>query len=127
MSKTIELYNLLKDKIGEEATSVLINAFDEGTEKAKTEAATKADLQVLKADTKADVQVLRTELKTDIQALRTEMQALRTELQVFKTDIEGKLEAKLAELKADILKWTFLFWTGQLVAMAALLKFFGGH
>ncbi|KJU85215.1 hypothetical protein MBAV_002591, partial [Candidatus Magnetobacterium bavaricum] len=96
MSKTIELYNLLKDKIGEEATKVLIDTFDEVTEKARNEAATKADLQVL-----------RTELKTDMQVLKTE------------------IEAKLAELKADILKWTFLFWTGQLVAMAALLKFFG--
>ncbi|MBF0317617.1 MAG: hypothetical protein HQL04_05520 [Nitrospirae bacterium] len=87
MSKTIELYNLLKDKIGEDATRVLIDTFDEVSEKAKSEAATKADLQILRIE----------------------------------------IEAKLAEFKADILKWTFLFWVGQLAAMAALLKFFGGH
>ncbi|MBV6342592.1 hypothetical protein [Candidatus Magnetobacterium casense] len=98
MSKTIELYNLLKDKIGEEATRVLIDTFDEVTEKAKNEAATKADLQVL-----------RTELKTEMQMIKTE------------------IEAKLAEFKADILKWTFLFWVGQLVAMTALFRFFVGR
>ncbi|MBF0536887.1 MAG: hypothetical protein HQL03_01395 [Nitrospirae bacterium] len=91
MSKTIELYNLLKDKLGEEATRVLIDTFDAVTEKAKAEAATKADLQILK------------------------------------TELEAKFDTKLPEVKADILKWTFLFWIGQLAAITALFKFFGSH
>ncbi|MBF0536888.1 MAG: hypothetical protein HQL03_01400 [Nitrospirae bacterium] len=120
MSKTIELYNVLKDKIGEKATRVLIDTFDDVAEKAKSEAATKADLQVLKTE----MQALKTELRTEMQALRTE---LKTEMQVIKAELEAKFEAKLAEVKADILKWTFLFWVGQLAAMAALFKFFVGH
>ncbi|MBF0342809.1 MAG: hypothetical protein HQL06_01130 [Nitrospirae bacterium] len=89
MSKTIESYNLLKDKLGEEATKAVIDTFDEVSENAKKEAATKADLQVLK------------------------------------TEIEARFDAKLSELKADILKWTFLFWIGQLAAMTALFRYFG--
>ena len=32
------------------------------------------------------------------------------------------MEGKLAETKAELLKWMFIFWVGQIGIMAALLK-----
>jgi hypothetical protein len=32
-----------------------------------------------------------------------------------------RFERRLADLRADLLKWSFLFWVGQLAAVAALL------
>ncbi|MEO5360657.1 MAG: hypothetical protein H7843_09430 [Nitrospirota bacterium] len=49
MTKAIELYWLLKDKLGEQETKALIEAIDEVTEQAKIEVATKADLLLLEA------------------------------------------------------------------------------
>ena len=37
--------------------------------------------------------------------------------------LEGKLETKIAESKADIIKWMFLFWIGQLASVVAIIKF----
>ncbi|MBF0555942.1 MAG: hypothetical protein HQK96_15565 [Nitrospirae bacterium] len=49
MTKTMELYILLKDKLGEQETKALIEAFDEVSEQAKREAATKSDLENVKS------------------------------------------------------------------------------
>ena len=38
--------------------------------------------------------------------------------------LEGKLETKIAETKADMIKWMFIFWVGQLAASVAVAKFF---
>ncbi|MBF0538766.1 MAG: hypothetical protein HQL03_11000 [Nitrospirae bacterium] len=58
-------------------------------------------------------------------ATKADVEKLRLEIEKAKTDIEAKIEVKIAEAKIDILKWTFLFWIGQLAAMAALFRFFG--
>ena len=40
--------------------------------------------------------------------------------------LEGRLEAKIAEAKADTIKWMFIFWTGSILitlgGMFAFLK-----
>ena len=36
--------------------------------------------------------------------------------------LEGKLETKMAENKADIIKWMFIFWIGQLASVIAIVK-----
>ena len=35
----------------------------------------------------------------------------------------ARLEGRMADLRAELLKWSFLFWIGQVAAMAALLAF----
>ncbi|MCG6552875.1 MAG: hypothetical protein L7F77_11140 [Candidatus Magnetominusculus sp. LBB02] len=91
MTKTMELYILLKDKLGEQETKALIEAFDEVSNQAKREAATKADLEILKSELELKIEMVR---------------------------------AEIDKSKAETLKWMFLFWAGQLVAMFAMLKAF---
>ncbi|OFW12759.1 MAG: hypothetical protein A3H29_09730 [Acidobacteria bacterium RIFCSPLOWO2_02_FULL_67_21] len=38
------------------------------------------------------------------------------------TEEIGKLRLDMANVRADILKWNFLFWIGQLAAMTAILS-----
>lgn len=45
------------------------------------------------------------------------------EIFATKEDI-AKLETKLAENKSEMIKWMFIFWATQLLAMFAFLKFF---
>ena len=59
--------------------------------------------------TKEDLANLRAEFKEDIANLRTE----------FKADI--------ANSKAEIIKWMFIFWVGQIGVMIALLTVFFKH
>ena len=39
------------------------------------------------------------------------------------TDETSKLRLEMACLKFELLKWSFLFWIGQLAAMTAILSF----
>jgi len=66
---------------------------------------------------------LRTELHEQASGLRAEMyrelQALRLELH----DGLAAVRQEMATMRSDILKWSFLFWVGQVATIAALLSF----
>ncbi|MCG6552448.1 MAG: hypothetical protein L7F77_08980 [Candidatus Magnetominusculus sp. LBB02] len=61
MTKTMELFILLKDKLGEKETKALIEAFDEVSEQAKREAATKADLENVKSALELKIEKSKTD------------------------------------------------------------------
>lgn len=42
----------------------------------------------------------------------------------LETKLETKLVYEIEKSKSETIKWTFVFWVGQLAAMAALFKFF---
>ncbi len=56
---------------------------------------------------------LRGELKSEIAELRAEIRALDQRF-------EKRLEASLAGLKADLIKWMFLFWAGTALTVIGL-------
>ena len=51
------------------------------------------------------------EEKKDILATKEDISKLREELRV-----------EMREIKADMIKWMFIFWIGQLVAIIAIIK-----
>ena len=105
MPTVLELYEKLKPKLGEEETRILLEFVEASVER---KAATKEDLQ-------------RTEL-----ALREDLhrvdQALREEIR--------RLDQKIEATKADLIKWTFGFWVGNVAVLSgimfALLRAFVG-
>lgn len=58
--------------------------------------------------------VLRAEMHSGMQGLRDEMCQLRTE---FRTD----LRVEIANARAEAIKWSFLFWIGQMAAVSGLM------
>ena len=80
----IELYEILKEKIGEKEAKTLVEYIE------------------TKVDKKFDE-------KKDILATKIDIEGLRTEIQ---------------KMKADIIKWMFLFWIGQLASLIAILQIF---
>jgi len=95
----IQLFQMLKVKIGEKEAEALVEFVDtkvkEGIKDANDQ-----NLKVLA--TKEDVINLRSELKQDIANLRTEL----------KTDI--------AHSKTDMIKWIVGFWIVQMAAIIGL-------
>ncbi len=91
----IELYEILKSKLGEKEARTLVEYIEAKVEKKFDEKkdilATKEDLSNIKAD-----------LMVEIEKVRTEMQ----------------------KMKADIIKWMFIFWAGQIGALIAILQIF---
>ena len=104
---TIELLQLLEDKLGKEegrrvaeainigldviekkADAVAIQKKLEIREELTKELASKADILVLREEFFGETKSIRQEMQT----IRQEMQTLRQEMQTIKTELEGKIE-----------------------------------
>lgn len=96
MPTVLELYEKLKPKLGEEEARALLEFVEASVER---RAATKEDL-------------LRTE-----GALKEEMarldQKLREEI--------ARLDQKIDTTKADLIKWTFGFWIGNVAVLSGIM------
>ncbi len=55
-------------------------------------------------------------------AVRTEVGALEVRLVDRIAQSEGSLRQEMGVLRADVLKWSFVFWIGQVVAMTAVMR-----
>ena len=91
----ITLFNTLKGALGEEQAQIVVEGM-----KAQVKEALENSKSVLA--TKEDVYALRNELKDDIAAL----------------------DVKIEKTRADVIKWMFIFWAGQLAAIFGLLRVF---
>ncbi len=80
----IELYEILKEKLGEKEAKTLVEYIEAKVEKKFVE-------------------------KKDILATKIDIEELRTEMQ---------------KMKADIIKWMFIFWAGQIGVLIAILQIF---
>ena len=105
MPRVLELYEKLKPKLGEEEARALLEFVEASVER--------------KAATKEDLQRTELALKGDLQ--RTEL-ALREEIH--------RLDQKIEATKADLIKWAFGFWIGNVAVLSgimfALLRAFAG-
>ena len=112
----LELYEKLKPKLGEEEARALLEFVEASVER---KAATKEGLQqtelTLRDELRRVGQVLRDELRQVDQALRKEIH---------------QLDQKIEAIKADLIKWTFSFWIGNIAVLSgimfALLRAFVG-
>ena len=120
----ITLYNTLKQSIGEEQAQIVVEGMKtqvrEALENSKSVLATKEDLFGLRSELKEDINNLRSELKEDINGLRVEM---KVEIASVRADTAA-LEIRMEKMRADLIKWMFIFWVSQLAAVFGLLRFF---
>jgi hypothetical protein len=98
----IELYEILKPKVGEKEAKTLVEYIEAKVEK--------------KFEEKKDI--LAT--KQDISAVKQDIANLEI---AVKQDISN-LEVKLEKTRADIIKWMFIFWAGQIGVLIAILQIF---
>ena len=63
--------------------------------------------------------------------IRQELTTVDAGLRIALTEGLSKIRTELAEMRVDVLRWSFLFWIGQVVAtatiMALLLRSFAGR
>ena len=65
---------------------------------------------------------LREELSDLGSALRQEMSDLGVALRQESASLEVRMERGFGTLRADIIKWAFLFWLGEVAAMTAIMS-----
>ncbi len=101
MIASIELFEALKTRFGEQEAKIIVKEI----EKIETGIETKVEKAF--------------DRKKDVLATKEDISLLKEDL----AKLEGKLETKIAETKADIIKWMFIFWIGQLASFIAIAKF----
>ena len=65
-------------------------------------------------------------IRQEISALRGDM-ATRAEVATFRQEMTAgfsRLERQIAESRVDLIKWSFLFWTGQCFVIVGFLLVF---
>jgi len=112
-TKSLEV--LEKSQLPPEQARAILQVME--AEFATDELATKADLE--RFATKADFERFATKADLERFATKADLERFAT-----KADLERfATKADLAELKAELMKWTFLFWVGQMAAVLAIIKY----
>jgi hypothetical protein len=131
----IEIYEALKEQIGDKPARILLEYIETKTEKEfekkKDILATKQDIAQLEVKieqsriaTKQDIELLRTATKQDIAELRADLEVkIEQSRSATKQDI-AQLEVKIERVRADLIRWMFIFWAGQIGALIAILALF---
>ena len=131
----IEIYEALKEQIGDKPARILLEYIETKTEKEfekkKDVLATKQDIAQLEVKieqsriaTKQDIELLRTATKQDIAELRADLEVkIEQSRSATKQDI-AQLEVKIERVRADLIRWMFIFWAGQIGALIAILALF---
>jgi hypothetical protein len=92
---TLDLYNILRIKIGEKEAKTLVEFVEQ-------KVAQQIEGEVSGLATKADITATKGDIKTEI----------------------SKLEVIIEKTKAEIIKWMFIFWAGQTGIMVGILALF---
>ena len=116
----------LRDKLGHEASEDLATALEDAKQEMLVASHDRFEsrLAVVAAE-------LRAELMRTQADLRQEIAAGDAALRVVLVEGLSKIRCEMGDLRADVLRWSFAFWVGQIIAMATLLavmlRFFAGR
>ena len=88
---------ILRDKLGEDGTEALIHLLNASNEMAKNAAMESSENSFVKK---------LSEVKVDIASVKAE------------------LSKEIASTRADVIKWMFLFWAGQVAVMVGVMSLF---
>lgn len=61
---------------------------------------------------------VRTDLRAEMRELRSE---LRADMRDLRAELRADFKVEVANTRADLLKWSFLFWIGQVAAVSGLV------
>ena len=138
MGYALKIYEAFQD-LGKEKASILAE-FVEYIESQK--AATSGELKETELRLQKKIEGVRLELQKEIEHVRKELRetelrlqkeiegvklGLQKEIEQVRLEVEkvrAELSEKIEKVKADLVKWMFLFWTGQVIALIGILKWF---
>jgi hypothetical protein len=95
----------LRDKLGPEASQDLSHAFEE----------VRHDMLTITSER------FEGRLTAVGSELRQEMARMDSGLRVALTDALSKIRTDLSDSRAEVLRWSFIFWIGQFTATTALI------
>ncbi len=123
------LPEVLRERLGQDGAQAFIDVLNESArniaQTVSQSSASRAEERI--SEVNAAIANLRAELKKDISETKLEVASAKTELKVELGNLRIEIKEGLANTKVDLLKWTFLFWAGQLVGLGGLMFYLLKH
>ena len=120
----------LRERLGPDATSSLLDLFDvarrEWSDNVIDVCAARFEQRLLEETSKLRLEIaqgdaaLRQQITELGASLRGEMTGLAGSLRGDMMGLGGSLRQDMSDLRFEIVKWCFLFWIGQVVAVTGL-------
>jgi TolA-binding protein len=117
MGYALKIYEAFQD-LGKEKAAILAE-FVEYVESKK--AATSGELRETELRLQAEIE----EVRKETQQVRLEVEQVRKELKETELRLQKEIEGvrlEVERVKSGLVKWMFLFWTGQVAAMIGILR-----
>jgi hypothetical protein len=108
----------LRNRLGPEACEDLSDAFEEVQIDMLTITTERFDGRLLIAAAELRAEMTRTQSE-----LRQEIAVGDAELRIAFIDGLSKIRTEMAGMRVDVLRWSFVFWVGEVAAIATLLAF----
>jgi hypothetical protein len=112
----VELGVSLREKLGADGSSDLVEAFKVAQDDMLIVATERFEARLARAA--AELRGEMASLKWD---LRQEIAAGDTALRVALVEGLSQIRREMSDLRVDVLRWSFLFWLGQVAATATML------
>ena len=131
----IQVGKTLREKLGEEGVQELIDLINSSQQQQKEDILTfveekferrlSEEISKLRVDMVEINQQLRGEMVDVNQKLRDEMLNLNQQLRGEMVEQMAKLRTEISQTRAELIKWMFIFWVGQVgMILGILLAFF---
>jgi len=104
---TARLSKLFYERLGEQVANELVDWFNAVDSTYRSDLRELNEQNFARFDAKLEQRVveIRSELKSELAGLRTELAVLK-----------GDLQSEMRDIKAELIKWMFLFWAGTTLA-----------
>ena len=121
MGYAIKIYEAFRE-YGEEKAKVIAEAFEELDKRYPQirDMATKTDLSETELRLMKEIELTRKEIKEVELKLTREIEDVRKEIK----EVELKLTREIKQVESRMIKWMFMFWTGQVIAMIGIFQWF---
>jgi hypothetical protein len=123
MPVTARLLQRLHEAIGDEATNDLFAWWEEAATVNRAAVREVADLYFARFDARLEkgLSEVRSEMDKGLSAVRSELdKGLAQARSDLYTGLAG-VRAEVADQRADLIKWMFIFWAGTVAPLAGLL------
>ena len=119
MPVTAKLSRKFYEQLGDDVAAELVDWFNavDATYKAELREINDLNWERFKATLHAEISSLRAELRGEISALEGK---LLGEISSLRAELRGEFRSDMKAMKADLMKWMFLYWSGTVAAIIGM-------
>lgn len=123
----ITIPKILREKLTEEGAEALVGVLDKVEDRSEAHTLKVAEerfekkVEQAKSELKDVINAVRSELKDEINTVRSELKDEISKVDKRLEQTKSELKTDIANVKADLIKWMFIFWAGQVVTIIGIL------